>query len=219
MWLVMLLGLLVLAVALSGLVIAFVMVATAVVAYTFPVLLIVVGAWLLMKAIRGADHRRWAREAARTHRRRDARPVAASVARQPAPRRPPAGPPRRELPVDVQVQAEQIRHKVNVLLGYADRFPPFSQDLYVVRQTAGEYLPRTIAAYLAVPGTDDPVIRGTGRTALAELRAQLTMLDTRLDAITQNLQQRDLDGLVANRRFLEERFGADEDGPRIVQSA
>ena len=125
--------------------------------------------------------------------------------------RPPSSPPRRELPVDVQVKVEQIRHKADVLLGYADRFPPFSQDLYIVRQTAAEYLPRTVAAYLAVPGTNDPIVRATGRTALEELRAQLAMLDARLDAITQNLQQRDLDGLLANRRFLEERFGLDDD--------
>ena len=82
-----------------------------------------------------------------------------------------------------------------MLLGYADRFPPFSHDLYIVRQTAADYLPRTLAAYLAVPGTDDPIVRATGRTALEELRAQLALLDSRLDAITQNLQQQDLDGL------------------------
>ena len=30
-----------------------------------------------------------------------------------------------ELPIDVQVKVEQIRRKVEVLLSYADRFPPF----------------------------------------------------------------------------------------------
>src|SRR6516165_8375058 len=30
-----------------------------------------------------------------------------------------------ELPVDMQVKVEQIRRKADVLLGYADRFPPF----------------------------------------------------------------------------------------------
>ena len=38
------------------------------------------------------------------------------------------------------------------------------------------------------------------------------MLDASLDDITQNLQQRDLDGLVANRRFLEERFATENPG-------
>src|SRR6266550_4257761 len=55
-----------------------------------------------------------------------------------------------ELPIDIRVKVEQIRRKVDVLLGYADRFPPFSQDLYLVRQTASDYLPRTIDTYLAM---------------------------------------------------------------------
>jgi len=215
MWLLVLLGFLVLAVALAGLVMAFVAVAVALVSYLFPVLLIVGGIWLLARALSWVDddHRR--KRDSRAHRPGRSRPMAASVARRPAqqrpPERPPARPASRELPIDVQVKAEQIRHKVNVLLGYADRFPPFSHDLYIVRQTAADYLPRTIAAYLAVPGTNDPIVRVTGRTALEELRAQLALLDSRLDAITQNLQQQDLDGLVANRRFLEERFGLDDD--------
>src|SRR5690606_7617199 len=133
-------------------------------------------------------------------------------------------PPRRELPIDVQVKVEQIKHKADVLLGYADRFSPLSQDLYIVQQTAAEYLPRTVAAYLAVPGTDDPMIAATGRTVLQELRAQLELLDSKLDDISQNLQRQDLDGLLANRRFLEERFGlherpADIDGGRRTTGA
>ncbi|MCC6177683.1 MAG: hypothetical protein IT305_20470 [Chloroflexi bacterium] len=114
--------------------------------------------------------------------------------------------PRRELPIDVQVKVEQIRHKADVLLAHADRFPPFSHDLHLVRQTVADYLPRTVEAYLALPGDDDPVIPSAGKTALEELRGQLQLLDTKLDDITQNLQRGDLDRLLANRRFLEERF-------------
>jgi hypothetical protein len=115
-----------------------------------------------------------------------------------------------ELPIDVQVKVEQIRRKVDVLLGYADRFPPFSQDLYLVRQTASEYLPRTISAYLALPrDTADKPMSG-GKTAHQELKAQLDLLDTKLDDIAQDLQRQDTDRLLANRRFLEDRFGMRE---------
>ena len=113
-----------------------------------------------------------------------------------------------ELPIDMQVKVEQIRRKVEVLLSYADRFPPFSKDLYLVRQTASEYLPRTINAFLALPpqNTDRPV--GTdGQTPRQELKAQLDLLDTKLDEIAQDLQRQDVDRLLANRQFLEERFG------------
>jgi hypothetical protein len=114
-----------------------------------------------------------------------------------------------ELPIDVQVKVEQIRRKVDVLLGYADRFPPFSQDLYLVRQTASDYLPRTINAYLALPKqTAEKPLSADGKTAHQELRAQLDLLDSKLDDIAQDLQRQDTDRLLANRRFLEERFGA-----------
>jgi hypothetical protein len=118
-------------------------------------------------------------------------------------------PPRQsELPIDMQVKVEQIRRKVDVLLGYADRFPPFSQDLYLVRQTASDYLPRTIDAYLAMdkPATEKPMT-AEGKTPHQELKAQLDLLDAKLDDIAQDLERQDTDRLLANRRFLEQRFG------------
>jgi len=113
-----------------------------------------------------------------------------------------------ELPIDVQVKVEQIRRKVDVLLGYADRFPPFSQDLYLVRQTASDYLPRTIDAFLAMDkqAAEKPMTP-EGKTPHQELKAQLDLLDSKLDDIAQDLERQDTDRLLANRRFLEQRFG------------
>src|SRR5207248_2377065 len=92
-----------------------------------------------------------------------------------------------ELPIDVQVKVEQIRRKVEVLLSYADRFPPFSKDLFLVRQTSSEYLPRTINSYLALPpeAADQP-LAGAGPTPHHELKAQLDLLDAKLDEIAQD---------------------------------
>jgi hypothetical protein len=113
-----------------------------------------------------------------------------------------------ELPIDVQVKVEQIRRKVEVLLGFADRFPPFSQDLFLVRQTASEYLPRTIDAFLSLPRESiEKPLTAEGKTPVQELRKQLELLDGKLDEIAQALQRQDVDRLLANRRFLEERFG------------
>jgi hypothetical protein len=113
-----------------------------------------------------------------------------------------------ELPIDMQVKVEQIRRKVDVLLGFADRFPPFSKDLYVVQQTATEYLPRTIEAYLALlPEAAERPLGTTGRTPHQELQAQLDLLDAKLDEIAQDLERQDVDRLLANRHFLETRFG------------
>ena len=144
-----------------------------------PWLLILAGIWLLVKAKRGRDHDRRAGAAARPRPQPVPRPAPSRPVRQQAAPRPRPEPvPRRELPIDVQVKVEQIRRKADVLLGYADRFPPFSQDLHIVRQTAAEYLPRTVDAYLALPGDGDPVVAATGRTALQELREQLQLLDS-----------------------------------------
>jgi hypothetical protein len=173
----------------------------------WPWLLIVFGVWMLVRPGRGRHRRRWdrpsepARPAARP--RPAPQPVAAAVA---APEPTPL--PRRELPIDLRVKVEQIRHKADVLLGYAERFPPFSADLHIVRQTAADYLPRTVDAYLALPGTDDPIVTADGKTALGELRQQLALLDSKLDEIAQDLQREDVDRLLANRRFLEDRFQA-----------
>ena len=134
----------------------------------------------------------------------------------PVPQAPPAppAPTRAELPIDVQVKVEQIRRKVEVLLGFASRFPPFSKDLYLVRQTASEYLPRTVDAYLALPPDDrDALVATSGKTALQELKEQLDLLDQKLNEIAEDLQRQDLDRLLANRRFLEERFGPAVVGP------
>lgn len=143
------------------------------------------------------------------------RPASHTRERQPQPPRPGARP---ALPIDVQVKVEQIRRKVELLLGYADRFPPFSADLYVVRRTAVEYLPRTVEAYLALPPDyAHRVLATTGKTALQELKEQLDLLDRKLDEIAEDLERRDLDRLLANRRFLEARFlssgGAAQAGP------
>ena len=120
---------------------------------------------------------------------------------------------RAELPIDLQVKVEQIQRKVDVLLGYADRFPPFSQDLHLVRQTASDYLPRTVNAYLSLPAEAvDTPLRTGGQTARQELKTQLDLLDSKLDDIAQDLQRQDADRLLANRRFLEARFGAGTDG-------
>ncbi len=163
--------------------------------------------WAVFAAGRPPRRERWGRP------RWQPRPVAPA---RPTPRGPghPTPPPatrlapRPELPIDVQVKIEQIRRKAQALEGYAEHFPPFSKDLYLVRQTTNEYLPRTVEAYLALPPVGaDRVLPASGKTALQELKDQLDLLDSKLNEIAEDLQRRDVDRLLANRRFLEERFG------------
>lgn len=112
------------------------------------------------------------------------------------------------LPVDVQIKAEQIRRKAEALLQYAEYFPTGSQDLYVVQRTTIEYLPNTLNAYLALPpGYANAAVSADGKTALQALWEQLNLLEVKLDDIASNLHKQNLNRLMANGRFLEERFG------------
>ena len=114
----------------------------------------------------------------------------------------------RQLPPDVRVQADRIRLKVEGLLRQEDRFAAGSRELFVVQRTVTDYLPRTLSAYLELPaGQDDLAVSADGRTALQVLRAQLELLEGRLDEIARDLYRRNLDRLFANGRFLEERIG------------
>jgi hypothetical protein len=185
----------------------------------WPLALIALGAFLLFRGEHKQRHRRHASRPVPTW--TGPAPVAIEEGRRgrreragrkaPVPVAEPAAP--AELPIDMQVKVDQIRRKVDVLLSYADRFPPYSQDLYLVRQTADDYLPRTIETYLSLSraATQQPLGVG-GRSARDEVRAQLDLLDAKLDEIAQDLQRQDSDRLIANRRFLEQRFGMRGDG-------
>ncbi|MFI5266174.1 MAG: hypothetical protein ACHQ7M_02235 [Chloroflexota bacterium] len=115
--------------------------------------------------------------------------------------------PKPSLPLDIQVKVEQIRRKVEVLLQQRDRFPFGSEDLYMIRATRDDYLPRTLNAYMAVPPVQRERSMPSGKTPLQELKEQLSLLDTKLDEVAEDLQRQNFDRLLANRRFLEHRFG------------
>ncbi|MBV9172089.1 MAG: hypothetical protein JOZ81_18605 [Chloroflexi bacterium] len=177
----------------------------------WPLVLIAVGAWMFWREDRPRRQQQYGRAVATCAKpgprasAKQSGPVA-SVKSEVKPAPPQNAKP--ELPIDVQVKVEQIRRKVEVLLGFADRFPPFSQDLFLVRQTASEYLPRTIDTFLGLPRDSvDKPLTAEGKTPLQELKTQLDLLDAKLDEIAQALQRQDMDRLLANRRFLEERFG------------
>ncbi len=84
------------------------------------------------------------------------------------------------------------------------------RSVFDVRQTALDYLPATLQRYLALPagfrklhGLSD------GRTSHDLLKEQLTLLDGKMKEVVTSMHEGDTDALVANGRFLQERFGAD----------
>ncbi|HEY4025924.1 MAG TPA: hypothetical protein VGO86_05790 [Candidatus Dormibacteraeota bacterium] len=114
------------------------------------------------------------------------------------------------LPADVEKQVDRIRRKAAVLGQHPDRFPIGSRDLYVVQQTASDYLPTTVNAYLEVPSWSVNTATADGRTPLQMLHNQLDLLEAKLDEIAESVRKQRVDNLLANERFLEDNFGGNE---------
>jgi hypothetical protein len=78
-----------------------------------------------------------------------------------------------------------------------------------VRSTATTYLPDTLNAFLAVPAAyrnNAPI--ADGKTARQIVVAQLTVLAAKMKEIAENVTADDAQALLANGRFLKERFAA-----------
>jgi hypothetical protein len=108
---------------------------------------------------------------------------------------------------------DMSRHLVSVRSSIAEVLPRlvgaqgFDPDLFTVRETVLRYLPETLANYVALP----PVFRTThaltgGKTALQLLAEQLALLDAKMKEIVANVAGADAQALLANGKFLEQKF-------------
>ena len=96
---------------------------------------------------------------------------------------------------------------MGILPHYAD-FPPGSPDLFVVGRTATDYLPSALQAYLNLPRAYATLHKmPNGKTADQVLDDQLTLLASKMDEVADAVHAKDSDALLANGRFLEEKFG------------
>jgi hypothetical protein len=102
---------------------------------------------------------------------------------------------------------ESIRRSVTEVLPKLADPRGFDDNLYIVRETVLRYLPETLASYVALP----PAFRATrvlkaGKTARDLLTEQLTILDDQLKEVVNNVARGDAEALLANGRFLEDKF-------------
>jgi hypothetical protein len=113
-----------------------------------------------------------------------------------------------KLPAPQQAKVQSIADTiVGILPHYAD-FPPGSPDLFVVGRTATDYLPSALQAYLNLPRAYATLHKmPNGKTADDVLGDQLTLLGTKMDEVADAIHKKDSDALLANGRFLEEKFG------------
>lgn len=115
----------------------------------------------------------------------------------------------RQLPQGLHAKVAEIRKEILELLPHASEFPPGSRELFVVQQTATDYLPTSVETYLALPATyaTTAVLPG-GKTALQILADQLDLLDKKMDEIDDAVRHRDSERLLIHGRFLEDAFGS-----------
>jgi hypothetical protein len=81
-------------------------------------------------------------------------------------------------------------------------------NVYLIRQTALTYLPEAFSTYLRMPRImAERRTIADGRTPHDVLLDQLDLMDRRLEDVADDIARHDSDKLLANGRFLAEKFG------------
>ena len=121
------------------------------------------------------------------------------------------------VPPDILAKVQSIQQIILGILPRSGNLPAESPELYVVQRTATDYLPTSLESYLNLPrayATLHPV--ENGKTSRQILLDQLTLLESKMSEVADDVHRNDADRLLANGRFLEERFGRSAlslDGP------
>lgn len=113
-----------------------------------------------------------------------------------------------KVPAEVMAKILSIRQTISGILPASGSLPPASPVWFVIERTASDYLPRSLENYLSLPrlyATRQPV--RSDMTPKDLLLEQLTLLDNKMKEIAEDMHRHDADGLLANGRFLEDRFG------------
>jgi hypothetical protein len=110
-----------------------------------------------------------------------------------------------DLYAKVQSIQQSILATLEVEGGTGDAVDP---NVYLIRQTALTYLPDAFSTYLRLPRVMAERRRvADGRTPHDVLLDQLDLMDRRLADVADDMARHDSDRLLANGRFLAEKFG------------
>ena len=109
---------------------------------------------------------------------------------------------------DVFGSVKSIANTINEALPrLAAGDPQLSGARFTVRQMATDYLPSTLQSYLKLPaGYRRMHSVGGGKTAHDVLQEQLGLLDSKMQEILVSVNENDTQALLANGRFLKEKF-------------
>ena len=117
---------------------------------------------------------------------------------------------RRRVPQDILTRLESITNSILEILPRIDDLSSGDYNVHVIRQTALEYLPKTLENYLNLPRAFarlHPI--KSGKTATQLLAEQLDLLDREMREIVEDIHRNDTQRLLAHGRFLEEKFRPD----------
>lgn len=118
---------------------------------------------------------------------------------------------------DVLARYEAIHRRILALLPRVGQLEDTSQDLFILRRTAADYLPTAVRTYVTLVrsgAAERPL--PDGRTPHQVLLEQLDLIETGLAGIGEALDRADVDRLLVHGRFLEARFGT---AARLAPSA
>jgi hypothetical protein len=112
------------------------------------------------------------------------------------------------LPSDLERSVQGIAATIQGILPRTGQLPPGSQELFILQRTVADYLPTSLEAFMNLPRAYAAVrpLRGT-KTAQQVLADQLNLLQQQMNEVADAVAKNDADRLLAQGRFLEERFG------------
>lgn len=112
------------------------------------------------------------------------------------------------VPPEVMAKVLKIRQIILGILPSSGSLAPGSPELFIVERTAADYLPTSLEAYLKLPRTYATLhATRAGKTPKEILLDQLTLLESKMNEVADDVHRNDTNRLLANGRFLQERFG------------
>jgi hypothetical protein len=118
----------------------------------------------------------------------------------------------KRLPAELAAKVVSIEATILDILPKLDASTIDRQDLFALERTASAYLPQTLDNYLTLPRAyAKSHVVANGKTAEQLLAGQLDLIDEKMEAISDAVAKDDVGKLLAQGRFLEDRFGRNTD--------
>lgn len=112
-----------------------------------------------------------------------------------------------KLPKDIFERVTSIKNSIVEVLPQIVDLGSSDYNIYLIQQTALDYLPSALQSYLNLPkayANLQPI--KDGKTAKQLLADQLDLLDKEMKGVVQEVYQNDTQQLIVHGRFLQEKF-------------